>query len=101
MLTFGCVMIFLQVNLLRFLAYTRMWLRLLENGKPGSLHGSSSLSETLRDCVDLIDAALVNLQGFWVICFNVNIKGNTLALIQSPPATAVNVKPYLKLMFSF
>ena len=27
--------------------------------------------------------------------------GKTLALKESPPATAVNVKPYLKLIFGF
>ena len=71
MLTFGHVNIYSQVNLLCFLAYTRMWLQLLDDGKTGSFHGSSSLSETLRDCAGVIKAALVDLHGFWVVCFNV------------------------------
>ena len=70
-LTFGPVMICSQVTLLCFLAYTRMWLQILDHSKPGSFHGSSSLSETLRDCAGVIEAALVDLHGFWVVCFNV------------------------------
>ena len=72
------------------------------HGKPWSFHGSSPLSKPLRGCVGWSRQLWLTFQDVGLIVFTVfSPMGKTLALKESPPATAVNVKPCLKLRFGF
>ena len=61
-----------------------------------SLGLSTTYHHCLKPCTGLVDAALVDLHGFWVVCFkSFNNVGKTLALKLSSLATAVSVRPCL------
>ena len=45
------------------------------HGKPKSLHGLSSLCESLRDCDGLVVAALIDPHGFWLFALMLSIVG--------------------------
>ena len=87
----------LQIYLLLFSAYKRNeGYSITGHGKPWSLHGLSTLCESLRDCDGLVIAALFNLHGFWLFVFDVMLRGfKTMALKQSSPASTVSVKSHL------
>ena len=59
----------LQVNLLFFSAYTKMGLRNLDPVSLGPSTALHLLSENLRDFTGWVDVTLVDLRGFYNVCF--------------------------------
>ena len=86
----------LQIYLLLSSAYNRNeGYGITGHGKPWSLHGLSTLCESLKDCDGLVIATLFDLQGFWLFVLMLCIGVYTLALKQSSPASTVSVKSCL------
>ena len=66
----------LQIYLLLFSAYKRNeGYGITGHGKPWSLHGLSTLCESLKDCDGLVVAALFDLHGFWLFVLMLSIGG--------------------------
>ena len=66
----------LQIHLLLSSAYKRNGgYGNTGHGNPRSLHGLSTLCESLRGYDGLVDAALFDLRGFWLFVFYVKLHG--------------------------